>query len=108
MGLFGGPKKDSYLGVDIGAGGIKLVELSNEKGRATLLTYGYSVRQPDEVVVSPFDDIKGTSELLSSIREQSGAKAVKAMAALTLSNVFSTIIAVPRRKDEKQIKEHCE
>ena len=36
MGLFGGPKLQSYLGVDIGAGSIKIVELANEKGRARL------------------------------------------------------------------------
>src|SRR3989338_11402563 len=39
---FGGNKKQSYLGVDIGAGGIKVAELTNEKGRAALMTYGYS------------------------------------------------------------------
>ena len=39
MGLFG-KKANSYLGVDIGADGIKLVELRNTKGRPQLWTYG--------------------------------------------------------------------
>lgn len=38
MSLF--KKQDSYLGVDIGAHGIKLVELKKTKGRAQLWTYG--------------------------------------------------------------------
>lgn len=39
MGLFT-RKSDSYLGVDIGAGGIKIVELHKTKGRPQLWTYG--------------------------------------------------------------------
>ncbi len=38
MGLFS--KNESYLGVDIGAGGIKIVELKKAKGRPQLWTYG--------------------------------------------------------------------
>lgn len=38
MGLFG--QKDAYLGIDIGANGIKLVELRKTKGRPQLWTYG--------------------------------------------------------------------
>lgn len=40
MSLFGGNKIDSYIGVDIGAEGIKLVELRATKGRPQLWTYG--------------------------------------------------------------------
>ena len=35
-------KQKSYLGVDLGAGGIKLVELREEKNRPVLFTYGYT------------------------------------------------------------------
>ena len=38
MSLF--KKNESYLGIDIGAGGIKLVELKKNKGRPQLWTYG--------------------------------------------------------------------
>ena len=104
MALFGGPKKESFLGVDIGAGGLKVVELSNEKGRATLLTYGYSERLPGETPVSPFDDVKGTAETLAQLCARAGVKTAKAMAALPLSSIFSTIVAVPRRGNEKEMK----
>ena len=41
MGLFS-KKPTSYLGVDIGAGGIKVVELRDDKHRARLSTYGFA------------------------------------------------------------------
>ena len=104
MAFFGGPKTESFLGVDIGAGGLKVVELSGQKGRATLLTYGYSVRKPGEAIVSPFDDPRGTGEQLAKICQRAGVKTTRAMAALPLSSVFSAIISVPRRKDEKEMK----
>src|SRR5690349_21657600 len=104
MALFGGKKQQTYLGVDIGAGGVKVVELANEKGRATLMTYGYSERRAGDPLVSPFDDPKGSGELLGMICKQSGVKATNAMAALPISSVFSAIIAVPRRKDPKELK----
>lgn len=104
MGLFGGPKKVSYLGIDVGAGGIKVVELASEKGRATLQTYGYSERKPGEAVVSPFDDTKGAGELLASVCKKAGTQSSNAMAALPISSVFSTIVAIPRKKDEKEMR----
>lgn len=43
--LFSKPK--SFLGIDIGAGGIKLVELRKEKNRPVLFTYGYTTENQD-------------------------------------------------------------
>ncbi|MSU75056.1 MAG: hypothetical protein EXS55_00870 [Candidatus Magasanikbacteria bacterium] len=43
--LFGKPK--SYLGVDLGAGGVKLVELRREKNRPVLFTYGFTSEAQD-------------------------------------------------------------
>ncbi len=102
---FGGPTKKSFLGVDIGSGGIKVVELLNEKGRARLSTYGYSEHRPGEPMVAPLDHPKETAETLVKVLKKSGATSTKAMAALPLSSVFSAIIAVPREKDEKIVKE---
>ena len=43
MGLFSRkPQTKSYLGIDVGQSGVKLVELKNEKGRARLVTYAYA------------------------------------------------------------------
>ncbi len=45
MGLFS--SKEAYLGVDIGADGIKLVEVHKQKGRPQLWTYGVSHKKMD-------------------------------------------------------------
>ncbi len=104
MGLFGGSKTTSFLGVDIGAGGLKVVELMNEKGRAKLLTYGYSSHPTGDIGNSPLEDPKGTGMELAKLIKACEAKSTKAMAALPLSSVFSTIVAIPRKKDEKEMK----
>lgn len=104
MGLFGGKGPHTYLGVDIGASGLKLVELANERGRAKLMTYGYTERKPGQPSLSPFDDTKATGELLAKLCKQCGTKGTKAMAALPLSSVFSAIVSVPRRKTEKEMQ----
>jgi len=104
MALFGGSKSSSYLGVDIGAGGIKVVELSGDKGRPKLMTYGYVEFSAQDAVGSPFDDPKATGTSLGGLMKAAGVKTTQAMAALPLSSVFSAIIAVPRKKDEKEMK----
>lgn len=61
-------KEDSYLGVDIGSHGIKVVELKKNKGRPQLWTYGVLNESLDvhinydapkaEVKVDPFADLR--------------------------------------------------
>jgi type IV pilus assembly protein PilM len=45
MGLFSKPK--AFLGVDVGAGGVKIVELREEKNRPVLYTYGLTSTAQD-------------------------------------------------------------
>ena len=106
MSLFGGLKKSSYLGVDIGSQGLKVVELSNEKSRAKLLTYGYSEQPPGFQAqgASLIDDPPAAARLLSQVCKKAGTTSTRAVAALPVSSLFSTIIAVPRRANEKEIK----
>jgi type IV pilus assembly protein PilM len=103
MGLFGGKKQNTFLGVDIGASSIKVVELSNQKGRAKLMTYGYG-EMPVNKGGSFFDDPKKTGLLLADICKKAGTKATYAMSALPSSNIFSAILSVPKTKDKKQLK----
>ncbi len=102
MGLFGGKKSNSFLGVDIGASSIKVVELAQEKGRAKLMTYGYAELPPGVAGGSFFDQPKKTGELLSSVMKSSNVKATQAMSALPTTDVFSTILSLPKVKDKKQ------
>jgi type IV pilus assembly protein PilM len=104
MGLFGRTKSETFLGVDIGASGIKLVELANKKGRAQLMTYGYAEFPPDEGGESLFEQPKQAGLLLADLVKRSGVKATQAMTSLPSSRVFTTIISVPFHKDQKKLK----
>lgn len=104
MSLFGKKQKGGYLGVDIGANSIKLVELVNEKGHARLMTYGYAELPISEGAGLLIDDPKKTGELLAEVCGKAGCRSILAMAALPMSNVFSTIFSLPSIKEKKQLK----
>ncbi len=102
MGLFGKKKAKSFLGVDIGASSVKVVEFANKKGRATLLTYGYAELPTAEAGETLFDNPKAAGELLARVCKEAGCKSTAVMAALPTSNVFSTILSIPEVKDARQ------
>ncbi|MEK7614790.1 MAG: type IV pilus assembly protein PilM [Patescibacteria group bacterium] len=104
MSLFGKKQKGGFLGVDIGGGSIKLVELSNEKGRARLMTYGYAELPVSDGGGLLIDDPQKTGALLAEVWKKSGCQSTSAMAALPTSNIFSTILSLPATKDKKQLK----
>ena len=99
MGLFG-TKKKSYLGVDLSAGGLKLVELQNEKGRARLFTYGFTERLPDAQPASLVDAPKETADLLRKIVKKSKTSTLRTVAGLPIASVFSYVISVPKSNDK--------
>jgi type IV pilus assembly protein PilM len=103
MGLFG-PKGKSYVGVDIGVGGVKMVELKNEKGRARLITYGFTERMPDVQPASLVDSPKECAELIRLIAKKAKVTTMQAVASLPIASVFSSVITVPKGTD-KEIKE---
>ncbi len=105
MGLFSSaPKPSSYLGVDIAFGGVKLVELRNEKGRARLVTYAYANLAAESLDKSLLTDIPGTADLLKKMAEKARITTKKAISALPISSVFSSILNVPTT-DEKELKD---
>ncbi len=104
MGLFGGKKQKTFLGVDIGASGVKVVELSNAHGRVQLMTYGYAELPPSGGGDALFDRTKDAGVLLAKVCKKADTKSLKAMAALPTSHIFSTILLLPQMKDEKQMK----
>lgn len=105
MGLFSSaPQAQSFIGVDIGYAGIKLVELKNEKGRARLITYAYADVPSDALEKSLLNDIPGTAELLKKMLAKSKTTTKKAISALPISSVFSSILSVPT-VNEKEMKD---
>lgn len=94
MALFS--SQQSFIGLDFGAGSIKLVELRNEQGRPRLVTFGsyevplgqtkdndWSKRQPQAV------------EALSELLAQTNTTSNLIVSALPTFAVFSSLITVP-------------
>lgn len=73
MGIFN-KKADSYLGVDIGAGGMKLVELRRTKGRPQLWTYAIVDEKLDIHVGVHNGQVAGSLPSSSSIPASSNDK----------------------------------
>lgn len=104
MGLFGS-KKQSFIGVDLGAGGIKFCELQNQKGRARLVTYSFTERLPDAEPASLVDAPKDTVDLLKKMVQKAKTTTTRAVAGLPIASVFSAVITVPKAANDKDFKE---
>ncbi len=104
MALFG-QSKPSYLGVDFGAGGIKLVELMNEKGRARLVTYAFIERPVADAQRNYLDDPAGTVDLLKKMLKKAKTTTRRAVSALPIASVFSSIISVQKAAKSEDLKE---
>jgi type IV pilus assembly protein PilM len=105
MGLFSKqPSKQSYIGLDIGLSGIKLVELMNEKGRARLVTYGYA-ELPSAVLERAFtEEMDKVAAFIKKMVAKAKCTTRMTISALPVSSVFSSIISVPAA-NEKELKE---
>ena len=57
----------SYLGIDLGLGGVKIVELRNNKGRAQLLTYGFAEEADETNHENYFANTKRLSAIIKKI-----------------------------------------
>lgn len=119
---FFGNKIESYIGVDIGAEGIKLVELRKTKGRPQLWTYGIadenisihakatesvtnlpsSIQAPTtKTTLSPEDEFSVERAdhyglLLKELVKKSKVTGVRAASSLPVSHIFHTIINLPQ------------
>ncbi|MBI2551584.1 pilus assembly protein PilM [Candidatus Uhrbacteria bacterium] len=101
-------KPSSFVGVDIGASGIKVAELTREKGRSRLMTYGYTERRASDPVVSPLDNPAGTGAQLARLLKEADVRSKHAMTALPSSSVFSAIVTVPKRPTEKELRPYVD
>lgn len=97
MSLFGSNKL-SYLGVDLGNAGIKIVELKNENGRPRLVTYGF-VDMSTEVINYSTDAMEDmVAQLINQICAQAGTGTKKTISSLPSFSVFSSVISLPEMK----------
>ncbi|NQV12454.1 pilus assembly protein PilM [Candidatus Uhrbacteria bacterium] len=103
MSLFG-KKEERYLGVDIGAGGMKIVELLFEGGHYKLMTYGSTSRNADVVATAIMENPEVAIKHLVELIKESGALAKDVIASLPVHSVFSSIIAIPKVKEELETR----
>ena len=95
MSLFSKSATDmSYLGVDIGGSSIKMVELTNNSGRAQLVTYGYLERSLSGEKTKLIDQPDKTAELIKKVATNCRAVTKRAVTALPANAVFSSIISL--------------
>lgn len=102
MGLFGIGKIRSYLGIDIGIAGIKMVEFHEARERARLHTYAYYDRPISDFGVNLLDDPAVASQTIKAMIKKSKATSTKVVTGLPLSSVFSSVLSVPRLADKDQ------
>src|SRR3989339_1472494 len=88
-------KSKSFIGVDIGAGGVKMVELRKEKGRPVLFTYALTSERHDVHNLSYHQSIvadkKSSLIDLETIKEKSDA-----------------VLDIKEGNDQEKIKEYSE
>lgn len=127
--MFGLTKPKSYLGIDVGASGIKLVELRQEKNRPVLFTYGLTAAKQDihklqiklkedknvdtllqkEAIVSvPVTDeqfseesIAAYSDTIKKLCKASRVTSKNAVVSLPVSSVFHAVVTLPIVKKEE-------
>ena len=102
MKLFGKKQPKSFLGIDIGSSGMKLVELANEHGRARLLTYGFTDNIPDINGKVLFQDTAKATKVLKELLKTTGAKSRRAIVSLPVSSVYTSVIAIPEPKNQEE------
>ncbi|PLX21760.1 hypothetical protein C0584_01505 [Candidatus Parcubacteria bacterium] len=88
MGFFS--SVDSYLGVDIGGSGIKVVELKKEGRGAKLVSYGFS--ENSKIKPGLMENTSYAAQLLKKVCKDAGIKNKAAVAALPTYAVFSSIL----------------
>lgn len=87
--------KQSFVGVEIGSSGIKVVQLGLDNQRPRLMTYGY-IEQPTDIIKN--DAVASRDAVVNGLKtvlKQSRVSTTKAVAALPSFTVFSSIISLP-------------
>lgn len=93
--LFKTKSVSSYLGIDIGTGSIKIVELENVGGRPRLVTYGLVEVATNLAHDDAQSALEKTANILKDLLKRAHARSGAAIAALPNFSVFSSVISLP-------------
>lgn len=95
--------KQSYLGIDLGATSIKVVELANDAGRAKLVTYGFTARKSYSLQENFLDDPERAVSLIKEVCKKAKTTTTKTVAALPVASVFSSIVSIPTIEEKDMV-----
>lgn len=95
-------KPKSFLGVDIGSNGIKLVELMKKDKHTHLFTYAFS----DQNLLSgkgdgSFLEVEQTANLLKKMCLKAKTRSKIVLASLPASQIYSAVFSLPKLKKEE-------
>jgi type IV pilus assembly protein PilM len=93
MGLFN--KEVEYVGVDIGSGGIRLVQLKANGQKPTLITYGHVATEPGITMSDSPADIAKVGAALKQLIKDARVSAKYAVAGVPSMKVFASVISTP-------------
>lgn len=102
MPLFGSTG-ESFVGVDIGASSIKVVELKKRQNKVALVTYGFSDRLASSYGDANKLDLKYVTKALENIIRKSSVSSKNVVASLPTFAVFSSIINLGGNLSEKDL-----
>jgi type IV pilus assembly protein PilM len=102
MPLFGSTG-ESFVGVDIGASSIKVVELKKRQNKVALVTYGFSDRLAPNYGDANKLDLKYVTGALENILRKSSVTSKNVVASLPTFAVFSSIINLGGNLSEKDL-----
>ncbi len=104
--LFFDSKPAQYVGIDIGSGGIKLIELKPQNKRGYLYTYGFSdTKVPFRYATTDAEreaTIEETSRMVRAVAVAAKTVSTSAFTSVPQRDIFSTIVTVPAG-DPKQL-----
>lgn len=88
-------KQKGILGIDFGAGGMKVIQLSGGDGRGALFTYGFAEFSPEDTSMEYLENPQGAGALLKRVCQQAKTTVQIGVAALPIPTVFSAVVAIP-------------
>lgn len=94
-------KPKNFLGIDLAGSGIKVVEFTNDNGRARLRTYGFTAMKEEGSVLANLDEAK---KMLTDIFKEAKVSGGNVHTALPTQSVFSSILTIPKMKTEERLK----
>lgn len=87
-------KQKGFLGIDFGAAGIKVVQLTKKGDKAALFTYGFSESAAPSQAFDYTERSEEARENLKAICKKARATTVQAVAALPMPAVFSAVLSI--------------